>query len=76
MMMTEEMVTALKEEAVTIPLTEEEAMIVDVPLVHIVGIGVVLIMDMDLFRIPGLHQPGEVPSTVRCKALRMTDTTG
>ena len=68
------MATALIEGAVTYPLIEE-AMVVGGHQVHIVGIGVALIMDMDLSQVLDLRV-GEVLTMVELKALSMKDITG
>lgn len=71
--MREEMATALIEGVVTYPQIEG-AMVVGGHQVPIVGIGVALIMDMDLSQVLDLR--GEVLNMVELKALSMKDTTG
>lgn len=74
MMMTEEMVTALIEGVVKCPQIEE-AMVVEGRQVHIAGIGVALIMGMELSQVLDMRL-GEVLSMVELKALSMKDIIG
>lgn len=72
MMMTEKMATAALIEGVVKCPQIEEAMVVEDHQVHIVGIGVALIMGMELFQVLDMRL-GEVLTMVELKALSMKD---
>lgn len=74
MMMIKEMGTALIEGPEMLHLMEEIMAVGDLQ-AHTTGIGVALIMDMDLYQIPDLRE-GTVPSMAEEEAQSMTDIPG